>query len=563
MSHKQPPESDAVPLTRLRAKLARPRGYKRVDSLLSADDAASAVAALSVPELYQLVKEVGFGDTYELIALATPEQVRGCVDFDAWDRDRLQTEAVKPWLAAIIDAGYERLGQVWEQLDSELTALILQRWTKIYDLSLGEEPDEDPLLDTPFMTTPDTFFAVRFIADEDTNTLCRQLIDDLYRADLIVVRHALMAARTEPSAALEEQGYRWRSGRMADLGYADFYDALAVYRPLDPGSVQIGEATEDRFSDAAEGDDARRPGTLPVPFAEQVIGRSFLARALDRIHDEAEAERLETALVVLVNKVLSAAHVSPGDTDAVAVGTEHATATLALGLERVSGGDLDRAAEALRTVSLTRLHRVGYTITLPLARFARALAARAATAGGASEALLTSLLSARPFFPRELDEPAGTGRRPFESTEDMGRAAIALTLLALRVAVADALGVDLVEAANMGDASFALDDHARTAVARVLTGGELDSAPLSDAELDRLRSDALVDGAIGPDLRAGVRERLRTLLAGAQVTAGLDFVPALVDEWVDEIERLVGNIPAGQSVDPRFVSGLIVSAGRA
>jgi hypothetical protein len=152
--------SDSViPLSRFRAALARPRGYKRVDALLSADDPAAAVAALSVTELYFLIKEVGFADSYELVALATSDQIRGCLDLDIWERDQVQLEAVAPWLMALMDGGFERLGQVWEQLDPELTALIIKQWTVIYDHTLGEEPDEDD--EGVMFTTSDTFFTTK------------------------------------------------------------------------------------------------------------------------------------------------------------------------------------------------------------------------------------------------------------------------------------------------------------------------------------------------------------------------------------------------------------------
>src|SRR4051794_12330754 len=63
------------PLARLRAQLAGPRGYRRIDALLSQDDAAGAVATLTPSEVYELVHEVGFEDAQPLIELATPEQI--------------------------------------------------------------------------------------------------------------------------------------------------------------------------------------------------------------------------------------------------------------------------------------------------------------------------------------------------------------------------------------------------------------------------------------------------------------------------------------------------------
>ena len=57
-----PPPGPTGPLARLRAQLAAPRGYKKIDALLSSDDAKGAVAALSPNEVFELVHEVGFED---------------------------------------------------------------------------------------------------------------------------------------------------------------------------------------------------------------------------------------------------------------------------------------------------------------------------------------------------------------------------------------------------------------------------------------------------------------------------------------------------------------------
>ena len=51
--------------------------------------------------------------------------------------------------------------------------------------------------------------------------------------------------------------------------------------------------------------------------------------------------------------------------------------------------------------------------------------------------MLSALLAARPWFPRELDDAPEAGWRPFETTDDIRRVATALTRLALRVAIAD------------------------------------------------------------------------------------------------------------------------------
>ncbi|KAB2883055.1 MAG: hypothetical protein F9K40_23160, partial [Kofleriaceae bacterium] len=324
--------NEVGPLARLRAQLAGPRGARRVDALLSTPDPAAAVAALSVTELYELVNEVGLDDAAELVHVATPEQVRGCLDLELWDRDQPRMELARPWLASLVDAGFEKLGQVWAGLDPEWRALFIKRHCRrIWDLTLGEEPDDTT--DLPMYFTTDRFFTLELSGDEDTVRLLRQVVDDLYRADADLARHTIMAARSESVTELEEECFRWRSGRLADLGYVDYYEALELFRPLEADAVRAGEGTEDRLGPIVDGD--ATSVNLPIAVAEHVVARSFLARAWDRLGDDAEETRLEAALLVVVNKLLAAARTRPGDQASLRAGADYATATISLGLEVV------------------------------------------------------------------------------------------------------------------------------------------------------------------------------------------------------------------------------------
>ncbi len=82
--------STKVPLATFRTALASPRAEKRIDALISADDAAEQVAALSVSDLFFLIDEVGLADCVELLSLCTNQQIRGCIDMEIWDRDMPQ-----------------------------------------------------------------------------------------------------------------------------------------------------------------------------------------------------------------------------------------------------------------------------------------------------------------------------------------------------------------------------------------------------------------------------------------------------------------------------------------
>jgi hypothetical protein len=552
-----PDRDDVSPLARIRAELAGPRGHRRVDALLSTPDPAAAVAALSPVEVYELVHEVGFDETAEIIGLATPDQVRGCLDIEVWDRDRPLTEQLKPWLATILDAGFEKTGQVWAGLDAELRALYIQRNAEIYDHNLGEEVREDD--DRPIFQTVDRFFTLIFLGDEENQRLTQTLLEDLYRADGALARHTIMAARSEPTADLEEQAYRWRAGRMADLGFVDFYDALDLFQPLEPDQIHIGEGSEERFPAAIDGDGAP-PRNLPSVIAEQVVSRSFLARALDRMAPD-QAERIEQAILVLVNKVMSAARVKPGESEALRRGAHYATATVSLGLETVARGDVDRAAQALSSVSLTRLHRAGYTVAVKLARLAQSLAPRAATAGLPASAVIGGLTAARPWLARAVDIPTAPGVRPFESQADVRKAAEVLARLALRIAIAESLGVNLLAMGQAPEPRPALDDHARTAMVRVMAGGAFSGEALTADELVGFRAAAMTGGELTDAARERGEAAVRERLAELQVGIGKEQLPLLVAEWLGDIERQLG--PLEGDIDPRFVEGVIAAGRRA
>jgi hypothetical protein len=541
------------PLARLRAQLAGPRGYRRIDALLSQDDAAGAVATLTPSEVFELVHEVGFEDAQPLIELATPKQLRGCFDLDGWNKDQLEMQSLKPWLIALAEAGFEKTGEVWGALDSELRALILQRQVIVYDTTQNEGPEEDN--DAPMFPTPDRFFLLELKGDEETQRITLTLVEDLYRADQALARHTIMSARSEPAAELEEMSYRWRSARLADLGYVDFYEALDLFRPLPSDQVKIGEGTQDR--PALDEDTSQ----LPLAVAEEIVGRSFLARAMGLVDNNEEAERIEAAMLVLVNKVLAAGRAKPGQPEVVRRGALYATSTLSLGLEVVARGDLARGQQALASIGLARLFRVGYTVTHKLAKLASALAPRSLTSGLPARELVAGLCSPRPLFARAADDPPMQGMRPFESQADLRRAGEILTGLTIRIALVEGLGVNVIAMSQAPEPRPELDDHIRTALARAIVGGELTGDALSQAELAKLRTLGFSGSKLIEAARKAGHLAIEDRLGAAQLAATGPILTRLVDSWLDDLERILGTLTDAE-VDPRFVEGLIVQVAR-
>jgi Family of unknown function (DUF6178) len=529
-----PRPDNVVALSRYRAQLGRGRKQRRVDVLLEGPDPERAVRALPGDELYYVIHELGLRDAGDILALARPEQVQAVLDFALWERDQLVPERVGEWLEALAEAPYETIGAWVAGLDVELFALLLRKTSRIYDLSLEEAPDEPEGLLYP---TPDGLFVldVTGVPDEgaaedapaeDSGTAATsaralvRLVDGLYRADQNLARRLLVGTRAELDSELEELAYRWRQGRMEDLGFADYYEALEVYRELDPTSVRIGESEPGKnrvrpLDERAGADGAAR---APAALVERLArGASPFSRAAQALHAADEVAELHFALVALTNRVLAADRVTPGDDAAVAATLDRLLATLDLALEFLARGDEAREVLALRTVSLVRLHRLGVSLVGKVKRLATTLRRGGpfAAAGRAlvepDEALaLDAVTRARPLLAGLLDDPPAPSDRPFGSLADVARATAAVERAAATQALLLGLGI---APADLAPGSTLLDD----------TG--TDEAALDAGLLART---ALV----------------RRILAPARAGAHAAFEP-LTREQVRDFEALLETSPGG------------------
>ncbi len=421
------PDDEVIPLSRWRAALARARRGGKADAILSEPDAAQLVPSLPVQELYYAIKEVGLADAEELVALATPEQVQGFVDLDAWDRDQLDAAKLDAWIDAIVNVGYEKFGAVVAGIDPEVVALWLQRQARVYDLTMEQPPDE---AEGHYYPTPDRFYLLDILPGGESGKAIERAIDWIYRYDLELGRRVIMSAKWELGSDLEEHAYRWRKGRMADLGYVDFYEALSIYRWLDPASVKLDEHS---FVEPPP----ETPTELPALLAGSLDEAGFFGKALGTLVSEAEVERLHAALVLLINKAMAADLVDPGDFEHGKEALARAVAYVGLGLEYLARGDAARAGQALGSVALERIFRVGFSLTLQVKTLADTLVAKGGVDPVGLDApwddVMRALRQRRPEYPRALDTPPTDGTRPFASLADVARAAAALETVAKNV----------------------------------------------------------------------------------------------------------------------------------
>jgi hypothetical protein len=471
------------------------------------------------------------------VPLASADQFRTFLDLDAWNGDRLEVRRVLPWLRAARSGAHlephaaTRWSRKRAMLDRELLYLLLRETVLVHDLE--EDPDPDFESDH-FQRTPEGRFMLEFRAEGAEYAAVRGLVDDMYADDPFQASRLLSAIRWELPSELEETALRWRTGRLADLGYPSREEALSWFaRPL-----RQGEADEDR----APGAPARPEGYYLAALAHgTLLDRAVaLLGAVDRIAVEAQ-------IVAAANAVLVADGVDVGDTDAVRAAFEAARATLELGLARLAPGGDQEAARVLADRPVKRVFQEGFLASLEL----RWRAERLLAAGGAGTRdaplldaplgeALSALVARRPRYHPGLETPraewgtvaAGVAEpRRFLSAAEVTRTAAALELCEGLAALARTLGLDVK---TSGPLAPRLSSLYLTALANERLGRPFSPAPLAPAELPAAAravaamEDPRLTGEAGALLGALARARAEELRLALEGKIRPDLLTAVV-----------------------------------
>ncbi|HYG69105.1 MAG TPA: DUF6178 family protein, partial [Anaeromyxobacteraceae bacterium] len=321
---REPREKALLPadLSRARAELAAARGRRRLDLIFDSRSPQALVRALPADELYFTIRDVGLADAVELVQLASADQFKVFLDLDAWRGYAFEPSRAMPWIraaragAAMEPKAAARWAAKLSALDPEVLFLLLRTSLRIHDL----EQDPDPEITSDrFMRTPEGKFVVEFAVEGTEYVAIRGLLDDLYAEDPFKATRLLSAIRWEMESELEETALRWRSGRLADLGYPSLEEALSWFArpPAAPAEAPPG-----------------MPGRPAGFYLAQFRRGSPLDRAAAALEVE-DRDAFELQLVGAANAVLVADAVDPGDLEAVRRAVEAGRAYVELGLEKL------------------------------------------------------------------------------------------------------------------------------------------------------------------------------------------------------------------------------------
>jgi len=305
-------------------------------------------------ELVFTLKAIGLDEAAWILEVATPDQVTACLDLDAWKGTSLDPSALDLWMAALAEIEDLPLVRHLHAIDPELTVLYVRDHCEVL---LKPPASEDASFEPPpgAQTIDGQFYLVARREGDDLAPLLR-ILHALFRSDYWAYFRLLQGAIWELPTESEEWALRWRSGRLEDLGFPPWDEAMTIYR-----FVPAAERDPLPAETPAREIDAWR---LPVWIPSLPTGRDAPYLVFRAIADLEEEERRAAfhELVALANKVAVADRMDLADAASTPTAIEKAALWVSRGIEHVAGANAVGSAEVLRRLPMERLFRVGASL---------------------------------------------------------------------------------------------------------------------------------------------------------------------------------------------------------
>ncbi len=502
------------------------------------DDADTVVAQLAPTAFVRVAKRLVDEARLDLLLpRATPDQLVSLLDLDAWQGDRVDITRARRWLVAIGEswAAAEKprgaLVDLMLAMDPELWTLALFGDTRIITLDLEDDASRqdafEALSSLRVWESPDGFFVIG-VPDDEAGLSVLRVLSRVYDDDLAYGRRLILSIIAALPSEIEETLLRFRSGRLADLGFVEWRDAVALFRPLD---YRVAAEAEPRDFRWLGGDE----GSTMASFR----GGELLRRAIARLPDAEHGVRAREFLL-LVNEVMAAQRLPPGDEAAGERAVDQTHATIGLGLElllqsRQGHPDPDAfLSDRIVAIGLRDIFRVGYAALDKLRRAAialhRSMRVSLASVGSLLDRPWSQALSALcRLYPELPLESTAAGTRPIRTLLDVARATsriaeagalAALTYLERGYGV-DPSWIDRVDEPE----KLALGDLLRSAIVHAhLPGAVSRFAPLTADDLAWAHANLLASGELVDTVAREFSARCDALGLGRYTKALSDVV---------------------------------------
>ncbi len=309
-----------------------------LNALLLQPNPRKLVHALPAQTLYIALMERGLEDCLEILPLLSKEQFIQICDYDVWHDDQLVPQKLFKWLNCYKEISPKELCRRFQSLDEEYQLAALNTRIRIFDSEEYEQMSDDQQ-DNLYALPNNALYYEIFTDDAKLHQDIQDLIDAFLGEHMGYVMHLLSQAAYLPPHESEQALAQFRKARIEEDGFLAREDSVAYFLPLDHHALRKkwagGQDVHDDFSS--------HEASLEI----KVKNQDFLQATLERLKERMPSEKLmylQAGFIKLANALCSASHIEPGDIRDLKEILHQATGLASLGLEYLSGKDLNRAA---------------------------------------------------------------------------------------------------------------------------------------------------------------------------------------------------------------------------
>ena len=325
------------------------------DAILQSPEAKQIIQSLPTQVLYYGLKRKGMAECIDVLPHLAEEQVTRLADYDLWYKDSLVPQKAFELLGYFGEHSSEQLYKRFSFLEEEYQLSILGGLIRVYELEEFEAMSQEQQDQLFAMPCNEIYYSIE-TDDQETISFIQKLMAALTEHNLryaySLVSHVSYGLKSENEEAIR----RFRTCRLEEDGFVSYEDSLSCFVGLDFLALREKWAQGNSFQGAV---------TAVHESRENYLNRVLdLAQASQWTVDE--QYEVHQQLLYLANSLCSAAQVEPEDLYGLNRVLEQCRAVVGLGLEYLSGSDLQLGLKVLKGEHVKNLFRTGISLVQDL-----------------------------------------------------------------------------------------------------------------------------------------------------------------------------------------------------
>lgn len=336
-----------------------------LDAIAEDPKVAQLIPTLAPADLYRALLRKGPEDAVDLIPYFSPDQFQRILDYDVWGDDKIVPQKVFRWLKLAAETSPVDQVQRFRELDEEYQLAVMGPLVKVYDKETYDNlmvHEQDKAVPFP---GHDIWFEI-LSDDIDLRDDIQRFIDTTMGVDMAYLMTLMATSSMIPPNEQQHMISQFRMARLEEDGFVSLEESLDNFRAL-PDFAAVTQrwrlaakekavTTSSWQSFIDQKDLAKSKASSGSVLLDQAIGR------VAEVAGDDFRDHMVQSFAFIANSLATASDVTPDDVQSLDRLLQQARAYTNLALEYLSGGDLQLAAEILKTEYPKKLLRYGLTL---------------------------------------------------------------------------------------------------------------------------------------------------------------------------------------------------------